>query len=408
MLRKTIKIALIINILLGMIFAQNAHQDIGFFEEYKSEFWDQVADEIDTYSKSTENNNKYFKVDVSEWDLPDDLSDFSQYWHNEPVNQGRTGTCWSFSSTSYFESEIFRQTGKKYRLSVMYTVYWETVEKARRFVKERGNSEFSQGSLFNATVREWQKYGVVPHDVYTGLKPDQKHHDHSALWTEMQTYLDHIKSTNNWNETEVVSTIKSILNFYLGKPPENFTINNKTYTPKQYLKKLLKLDLENYVNLMSLKEIPYYDIGVYNVPDNWWNSAEYYNVPLEVFMATIDETIEMGYTIGIGGDVSEAGMLAKHDVAVIPSFDIPTKYIDDHARQFRFSNRSTTDDHAMHLVGYKDYGGVRWYLIKDSGSGGHSGNLAGYYFYHEDYVKLKMMNLIIHKDALTEMIKKFN
>jgi len=403
-----IKIVFIINVFWGLISAQDSRQDIGSFVEYKSAFWKQVEEEIDTYSKNSGKSNKYFKVDVSNWDLPSDLTTFSQFWHNEPVNQGRTGTCWSFSSISYFESEIYRQTGKKYRLSVMHTVYWETVEKARRFAKERGNSEFSQGSLFNATVREWQKYGAVPQDVYTGLKPEQIHHDHSALWKEMRTYLEHIKNTNNWNENEVVSTVKSILNFHLGEPPATFIINKKSYTPKQYLKKVLKLDLDDYVNLMSLKEIPYYELGEYDVPDNWWNNAEYHNLPLEVFMTTIDETIEKGYTIGIGGDVSEAGMLAKQDVAVIPSFDIPTKYIDDHARQFRFSNHATTDDHAMHMVGYKDHGGARWYLIKDSGSGGHSGNLAGYYFYHEDYVKLKMMNLIIHKDALTTLLKKFN
>ena len=36
------------------------------------------------------------------------------------ISQGRTGTCWSFSSTSFLESEIIRLTGKQIDLSEMY------------------------------------------------------------------------------------------------------------------------------------------------------------------------------------------------------------------------------------------------------------------------------------------------
>ena len=58
--------------------------------------------------------------------------------------------------------------------------------------------------------------------------------------------------------------------------------------------------------------------------------------------------------MSIGGDVSESGYSSKYDIAMVPSFDIPSQYIDENARQFRFSNGTTTDDHAIHLIGYKD------------------------------------------------------
>ncbi len=79
-------------------------------------------------------------------DLPTSKDEFTSYWYNDPVSQGRTGTCWCFSTTSYFESEVFRLNQKKVKLSEMYTVYWEYVEKAKRFIKERGNSAFEEGS----------------------------------------------------------------------------------------------------------------------------------------------------------------------------------------------------------------------------------------------------------------------
>ena len=159
---------------------------------------------------------------------------------------------------------------------------------------------------------------------------------------------------------------------------------------------------------MSLMEKPYWQKVEYKVPDNWWRSEEYHNIPLEEFMEAIKNAIKNGYSMSIGGDVSESGYSSENDVAMIPSYDIPSKYIDENARQFRFSNKTTTDDHAIHLIGYKiDDNSNWWFLIKDSGSGSRNGNFPGYYFYHEDYVKLKMMSFTIHKDAVNEILKKF-
>ncbi|MBS3807131.1 MAG: hypothetical protein KGY60_06470 [Bacteroidales bacterium] len=148
----------------------------------------------------------------------------------------------------------------------------------------------------------------------------------------------------------------------------------------------------------------------YEVPDNWWNSEAYINVPLDVFMEIIKEGIRKGYTMSIGGDVSEWGFLRSTQAAMVPSYDIPSEYIDENARQFRFSNNSTTDDHGMHLVGYHTQNGDDWYLIKDSSSGSRNNEPNapefGYYFFHEDYVKLKMMNFTIHKDAVQDIMRR--
>jgi bleomycin hydrolase len=100
-------------------------------------------------------------------------------------------------------------------------------------------------------------------------------------------------------------------------------------------------------------------------------------------------------------------ILPDSDVAIVPSFDIPSEYIDESARQFRFSNKTTTDDHGIHLVGFLNKDGKDWYLIKDSGSGSRDGQNKGYYFYHEDYVKLKMLSFMAHKDAVKDLLDKF-
>jgi bleomycin hydrolase len=228
---------------------------------------------------------------------------------------------------------------------------------------------------------------------------------------EMRAYLQTIKASNAWNEDIALETIKSILNHYMTAPPTTVNVNGKNITPKQYLTDVLKLNMEDYVDVVSLKVKPYWTKMEYEVPDNWWHDSSYYNVPLDVFMSITNNAIRKGYTIMIGGDVSEAGFDAWNQLAVVPTFDIPSAYINEDSRTFRFLNGTTTDDHGMHLVGYLEKNGSNWYLVKDSGAGsrncGKESENFGFYFMHEDFLKLKMMDLLLHKDMIKEYISKF-
>lgn len=394
--------------LFAFLYSQDAHKDKGEFIEKKTGFYQEIKDSLEEYYEDLEaSDDLRFKVDLADVEIPEDTSQFIQHWHFPPVSQGRTGTCWCFAGTSFLESEIYRQTGIKVRMSEMHTVYWETVEKAKRFVRERGDSEFSQGSQFNAVTRIWNLYGAVPLSAYPGKKEDQPFHDHRDLWNDMTKYLETVEETNAWNETTVIQTIRSILDHYLGSPPEYVKVNGVKLSPEKYLKRVLKINMNDYINFMSLMEKPYGKFTEYDVPDNWWNSEEYLNLPLGDFVNVLKQGAKAGYTIGIGGDTSEAGLRSFEEVAIVPTFDIPSEYIDENARQFRFSNRSTTDDHGIHIVGYTRIGDEDWFLIKDSGAGGHNGPTKGYFYYHEDYIKLKMMSMIIHKDAVKDIIKKY-
>jgi bleomycin hydrolase len=224
----------------------------------------------------------------------------------------------------------------------------------------------------------------------------------------MTDYLQSVKKQNAWNEDEVIATIKSIMNHYIGEPPSQIVYKDKKMTPLEFLKNVAKLNPDDYVDFMSLMEKPYWTQAEYKADDNWWHNADYYNVPLDDFMSAIKSAIKNGYTMSIGGDVSESGINSELGVAMIPSYDIPSANIDENARQFRFSNGTTTDDHALHLVGYEVKPNGTWFLIKDSGSGGHNNkNAPGYYFYHEDFVKLKMMTFTVNRDAVKDLLSKF-
>jgi len=391
------------------------NKDKAIFREYKTGFYQDsiLRDDQELNAKSAlPEVNTSFVVDLTSVSLPNKFDLYkNQQWHNEPVSQGNTGTCWCFSTTSFLESETYRIYKTKVRLSEMYTVYWEYVEKARRYVQERGNSEFQEGSEANATTRIWKKYGVVPADTYTGLLNGRVYHNHEKMVKEMQDYLGSMKNNSSWNEEEAISTVKSILNHYLGEPPAEIMVNGVKMTPQQYLREVVKINPDDYVDILSYKQEPFYTRVEYKVPDNWWHSKDYYNVPLDVFMTTLKSVVRKGYTVSIGGDVSEPGFDRATQCAVIPDFDIPSGYINDDARQLRFSNQTTTDDHGMHLVGYLEKDGKDWYLFKDSSSGSRNNDPGakefGYYFVSEDYVRLKMMEFMVHKEAVKELLTKF-
>ncbi|MBN1950616.1 MAG: hypothetical protein JW801_05400 [Bacteroidales bacterium] len=389
------------------------------YEKGKGFYYESILTDVNAISDSIENEDKQpfllFLMDQSEMDLPSDPGLYQRVWTQPVESQGNAGTCWSFSTTAFYESEVYRLTGKQVEISEIYTVYWEYVEKARRYIEKRGNSLFAEGSEGNAVARIMKEYGAVPLEAYTGLTGNRKFHSHAAMFDEMEAFLKSLKANNAWNVEYGLETIRSIMNHYIGEPPVSFVVDGKTYTPQTYLNDYLKINPDDYVEILSYKQEPYWEQVEYKVPDNWWHSKEYYNVPLDVYMMLVKRSIKDGYTCSIGGDVSETGLSRLTNCALIPDFDIPSDYINEDARQFRFSNETTTDDHGMQLIGilenYKG-SGKDWYLIKDSSSGsrnvGEDDPSFGYYFFSEDYIKLKMMGFTIHKDAVKDILKKFN
>lgn len=388
--------------------AQTNRKDKAQFKSRTNDFYEQIKKGNETFGEQKKTVPLAFRMDYSGMDVPKSASEFKTVFSQKPESQGETGTCWCFSTTSFYESEIKRLTNQDIALSELYTVYFEYIEKAKEFVRTRGTSLFDEGSETGDVAKMMKLYGIVPLETYTGLKVGQPFHNHKKMVEEMRNYLAYVKTSNQWNPEEVTSTIKSIMNFHIGEPPTSVTVAGKKITPLEYMKTVAKLNPDDYVDVMSLMESPYWTKAEYKVPDNWAHSADYYNVPLDDFMNTIKKTIKNGYSISIGGDVSESGMDSKSGIAMIPTYDIPSAYIDEYSRQMRFSNGSTTDDHAMHLVGYLERADGTWFLIKDSGSGGQNNQSSpGYWYMHEDFVKLKMTTFTIHKDAVKEILAKF-
>ena len=391
----------------AVLHAQNRQDAAIYAEPGKNEFYEKIVKDNNDFFTKKPAPKKRLTMDYSGVDVPTSMNEFKIVTTDKPVSQGITGTCWCFSTTSFYESEAARTGHPDIELSEMYTVYYEYIEKAKEFVNTRGTSIFDEGSETNAVQRMMRKYGALPLDAYRGVKPGQPFHDHSKMIAEMRVYLQSVKESNAWNKDEVVSTIKDIMNHYVGAPPTTVMVDGNKLTPQQYLHQVTGIVPQDYVTFMSLKSEPYWTNAEYKVGDNWWHSKDYYNVPLNNFIGLIKSSLKKGYSVSIGGDVSESGIDSKKGLMMVPSYDIPSSFINEDARLLRFLNGATTDDHAMHMIGYTEKENGTWFLIKDSGAGGY-GNSAhsGYWYMHEDYVKLKMMTATVHKSAVKNVLSK--
>ncbi len=393
------------------VFGQSVQKDKAVYKQYPEPyFWSKIMPSIQGDKVVKPEREPSFIVDITGRTFPNDPEKYTQIWHTSPVSQGNTNTCWCYSTTSFYESEVKRLKDKEVRMSEMYTVYWEYIERAKYFVANKGEMYFGEGSETNAVGRMMEKYGMVPYDAYPGTRAGQEFPTHEEMFDELSAYMGAVYRNGLWEEETVVDRVRRILESHMGPIPTEVEVNGKKMTPEKYLKKELGLDMADYTHFMSLMESPYWEKAEYKVPDNWWHSDNYYNIPLDDFMEAMKQALKAGYSFAIGGDVSEAGLVTYEGIGIIPTFDIPSEYIDESARQFRFNNESTTDDHAMHVVGFQEYEGDTWFLVKDSGSGsrhcGEGENRFGYYFFHEDFVKLKMMNFTVHKDAVKDVLKK--
>jgi bleomycin hydrolase len=327
------------------------------------------------------------------------------------ISQGITGTCWSFSSTSFLESEIMRLTGKKIDLSEMYQVRNTYPLKAENYIMRQGKAQFSEGGLAHDVMNSVEKYGLVPEAVFDGLNTGETTHNHAemvaVLEAMLKTYVDNPgrKLSKKWR-----TAIEGVLDAYIGKNVTNFTFEGKQYTPQTFLA-MTKIQPADYVNLNSFTHAPFYSKFILNIPDNWSNGS-FYNVPLDEMMATIDNALENGFTVELDCDVSEKTFSSKDGVAVIPeSIEnnikalqgiYPEKKITQEYRQEEFENYNTTDDHLMHITGMlRDQNGTKYYKVKNSwGTDETRVANGGYVYFSEGYMRLKAISVTVHKDAL--------
>jgi bleomycin hydrolase len=350
-------------------------------------------------------------------------------------NQNRSSTCWSFSTIGMMEAEILRTKKDTFNLSDMFCVRKAYSDKAEMYVRFNGKHNFGSGGAAHDVTNVMKKYGMVPASVYSGNVIGEDKPIHGEMDGVLEAMVNAVIKNSNKKLTPVWhQAFDAVLDAYLGKVPEKFTYKANEYTPRSFAD-MLGLNPDDYIELTSFTHHPFYSGFILEVPDNW-AMDESYNLPIDDLLEVIHNSIDKGYTIAWGADISEKGFSRKSGIAVvpdrnvseIPGFDrekwskmldadkdnllykfdkpLPEKKITQEMRQLEFDNYLTTDDHGMLITGTaKDQNGTPYFLVKNSW-GTEAGPYKGYFYASESYIRLKTMDIMVNKNAIPDGIRK--
>ena len=339
-------------------------------------------------------------------------------------NQYRSGTCWCFSTISFLESEIIKAKNLKDPalypdFSEMFVVRKAYYDRSIKYVRMDGKLNFAAGSDFGDVLEVAKTYGLINQGDYSGFQYGYDKPVQAELDAVLKGYVDAVVKNPNKKLTKVwPKGVEGILDAYMGEIPEDKVIKGDA----------LGIKLEDYIGFTSYTHHPFYTAFAMEVEDNW-RCTPSWNVPLDEFMAIIDNAVDKGYTVAWGGDVSEPGF-TRDGLAILidmealatsgsdqerwvgkaeekPAEKASVKEIDvtQELRQDYYDEKTSTDDHGMHLYGTaKDQNGTKYYLIKNSW--GETGEYKGIWYMSENYVKGKTLNILVNKNAVPKDILK--
>lgn len=336
-------------------------------------------------------------------------------------NQGSSGTCWSYATNSFLESEMIRIGKDPVDIAEIYTARCVYIDKAENYVRMHGALTWGDGGSCHDVINMYRKYGALPQSVYSGLHYGTSKNKFGEMQAALKGMLDGIiknrngKLTPNWKKA-----FTAVLDTYLGAPPKKFMWEGKEYTPHTFAQKVVGLDPDDYVELSSFSDKPYYEQTMLMVPDNW-SFDKVYNVKMNDITTIIDYAIDNGFTITWATDVSEKYFSWKNGVAYVPEKDWedmdeaeqkkifngpqPERKITAAMRQTAFDNYETTDDHGMHIVGIaKDQNGREYYMVKNSW--GEKNDHKGYLYVTKAFVRYKTTAFLLHKDGIPRPLRR--
>jgi hypothetical protein len=131
-------------------------------------------------------------------------------------DQAETGTCWSFATTSFIESELLRMGKGEYDLSEMFIVRENYINKLSDNYLRQGKGNITQGSLAHDWMKVFTEYGIVPDESYPGLNYGSPTHNHEELQSFLAAVAEIPVKTRKASD-QYHQIIDAVLDIYLVK-----------------------------------------------------------------------------------------------------------------------------------------------------------------------------------------------
>ncbi|WEV61172.1 aminopeptidase C [Streptococcaceae bacterium ESL0729] len=372
----------------------------------------------------------------------ENLPVFSLDLTSDPItNQKQSGRCWMFAALNTFRHKILSDYKlDNFELSQAHTFFWDKYEKSNWFFDnilatasedlEDRNVRFlldtpqQDGGQWDMVVAIFQKYGVVPKDIY----PESVS---SSASRELNQYLNKLlrqdaeilrQVARDGGDTlakkeELLEEVFTLLATSLGLPPKTFDFeyrdkNNDFHklqgvSPKEFYDKFVGLNLDDYVSVINAptEDKPYNRSYTVEFLGNVVGSRDvrHLNVDMSRFKELAISQMQNGETVWFGCDVGQlsdrkAGVMALDTYDFKGALDID--FTQTKAGRLNYSESLMT--HAMVITGVdldENGNSLKW---KIENSWGDKVGDKGYFVASDAWMDEYTYQIVVRKDLLTE------
>ncbi len=359
------------------------------------------------------------------------------------TNQKQTGRCWLFAALNIAKRKVAADYKlNKFELSQSYPFFWDKLEKANMFLEsviKYYNKKFDDrelqilfsdpipdGGWWYYAVKLIEKYGVVPKSVMPETVNSSSSRSMNRilgnyLRKQGVKFINELKSGKSVDEVrkekiEALKTVYKILVYHLGNPPEKFVwrfkdgdgkIIEKSYTPVEFYKKVVKLNLNDYVTLCDHPVYEYNKLYVIKDTRNFANlpDMDFINLPIDQLKKYTLQSILGKEAVWFGADVgwdhySKEGIFSTkvYDYKDLLGFDVRL------SKKERLMYKAGAPNHAMVLLGVDTLsnGKPSKWLVENSWGTKNGDN--GYWTMYDDWFDEHVYTVIINKKYLPKKV----
>ncbi|QIW54716.1 aminopeptidase C [Lactococcus raffinolactis] len=365
---------------------------------------------------------------------------FSVDLTNDPVsNQKQSGRCWMFAALNTFRHKILTEFKlENFELSQAYTFFWDKYEKSNWFLEQIiGTSDLEigdrklkflldvpqqDGGQWDMVVALFQKYGVVPKDIYpesisSSASRELDQYLNKILRQDAQILRDLIQNGVDVaaKKAELLQEIFNYLAMTLGLPPQKFDFEYRDkddqfhkfedITPQAFYEKFVDIKLDDYVSVINAPtaDKPYNKSYTVEFLRNVIGARDvrHLNVEMDRFKKLAIAQMQAGETVWFGCDVGQVSN-RQDGLLTMDAYDFSAMDLDftqDKASRLDYSESLMT--HAMVLTGVDlDAAGnsLKW---KVENSWGEKVGKKGYFTASDAWMDEYTYQIVVRKEFLT-------
>lgn len=359
------------------------------------------------------------------------------------TDQKSSGRCWMFAGFNIMRPAVMKKYNlASFEFSQNYLFFYDKLEKANLFLENMiatADQDLSDrmlqkyleapvddGGWWNYFTALIEKYGAVPKEAMGETVNSEKSRNmnyiiNNLLRTDAITLRKMVKTRAKKKEIQaeketMLADVYRLLVYHLGRPPREFVwkycdkdenIVAKTYTPQQFFKEAVGVDLNEYVMIFDHAMHPYnkyyrmeYCRNIFEKPNMDFINLDIATIK-ELTLSAVLDSLPVWFAADVGHYMER-----DHGIMAVDIYDFETLFDIDLtlSKKDRLLTRTVSPTHGMVFTGVDivDEKPVKWLVENSWGTDiGNSGHWAMYDNWFDDYV----LTIVLPKDRLPQDIR---